>query len=78
MYVRITQPNNSVVCQKGTIPYENSTIGYSAVKIVEYTGEEMPVTVYVNVSEYLTPGTFHVYIFTEGTMIGSGSLTMQK
>ena len=78
VYVRITQPNNSVVGQKGTIPYENSTIGYSAVKIVEYTGEEMPVTVYVNVSEYLTPGTFHVYIFTEGTMIGSGSLTMQK
>ena len=78
VYVRITQPNNSVVRQKGTIPYENSTIGYSAVKIVEYTGEEMPVTVYVNVSEYLTPGTFHVYIFTEGTMIGSGSLTMQK
>ena len=78
VYVRITQPINSVVGQKGTIPYENSTIGYSAVKIVEYTGEEMPVTVYVNVSEYLTPGTFHVYIFTEGTMIGSGSLTMQK
>ena len=77
-YERITQPNNAVVGQKGTIPYENSTIGYSAVKIVEYTGEEMPVTVYVNVSEYLTPGTFHVYIFTEGTMIGSGSLTMQK
>ena len=53
-------------------------IGYSAMKIVEYTGEEMPVTVYVNVGEFLSPGTYHAYIFAEGTMIGSGSLTMAK
>ena len=78
IFVRVTQPNNSVVGQSGTMPYENSTIGYSATKIVEYTGEELPVTVYVNVNEFLSPGTYHVYIFTEGTMIGSGSLTMKK
>ena len=78
IFVRVTQPNNSVVGQSGTMPYENSTIGYSATKIVEYTGEELPVTVYVNVNEFLSPGTYHVYIFTEGTMIGSGSLTMNK
>lgn len=78
LFVRVTQPNNSVVGQSGTIPYENSTIGYSASKIVEYTGEELPVTVYINVNEFLSPGTYHVYIFTEGTMIGSGSLTMNK
>lgn len=78
LFVRVTQPNNSVVGQSGAIPYENSTIGYSASKIVEYTGEELPVTVYINVNEFLSPGTYHVYIFTEGTMIGSGSLTMNK
>jgi len=78
IYVRVTQPNNSVVGQTGTVKYENSTIGYSAMKIVEYTGEEMPVTVYVNVGEFLSPGTYHAYIFAEGTMIGSGSMTMTK
>lgn len=78
VYVRVTTPGNAVVGQSGTISYENSSIGYSAMKIVEYTGEEKPVTVYVNVNEFLSPGTYHVYIFAEGTMIGSGSLTMAK
>lgn len=78
IYVRLTQPNNSVVGQTGTIPYESSTIGYSAMKIVEYTGEELPVTLYIPVNEFLNAGTFHVYIFAEGTMIGSGSLAMAK
>lgn len=78
VYVRVTQPNNSVVGQSGTMQYESSSIGYSAMKVVEYTGEQLPVTVYINVGEFLNAGTYKVYIFAEGTMIGSGSLTMAK
>ncbi|MBQ8098360.1 MAG: hypothetical protein IJ244_02440 [Bacteroidaceae bacterium] len=78
LYVRVTKPNNEVVSQTGTVTYESTTVAYSAMKVVEYAGEEMPVTVYVPVDEFLSPGTYHVYIFAEGTMIGSASLTLEK
>lgn len=78
IYVRITKPNNDVVAQAGSVSYENTTISYSAMKVVEYTGEENRVTVFIPVNEFLSPGTYHVYIFAEGQMIGSGILTMAK
>lgn len=78
IYVRITKPNNECVGQTGTFTYESTSLGYSAVKVIEYTGEETPVTLFVPVNEFLSPGTYQVYIFAEGTMIGSGSTTMAK
>ena len=78
LYARITKPNNEVVAQSGSVSYENTTITYSAMKVVEYAGEETPVTLFVPVNEMLSAGTYHVYIFAEGNMIGSGSLTMEK
>ncbi len=78
IYVRILKPTNDVVAQSGTFSYENTTLGYSAVKTVEYTGEETPVTVYVNVNEMLSAGTYKLYVFADGDMIGSSSITMKK
>lgn len=78
IYIRVTQPNNSVVGQSGTMQYESSSIGYSVMKTIEYTGEEKHQTVYIPVGEFLNPGTFHAYIFADGNMIGQGSVTMSK
>lgn len=78
IYVRVTQPNNSVVGQSGTTKFESSSVGYSAVKVIEYTGQETRQTVYIPVSEFLSAGTYHVYIITDGNLIGSGSLTLNK
>ena len=78
VYVRLTKPNNEVVGQKGQIAYESSSIGYSAMKIIEYTGEAKAVTMYIDSNEFLDAGTYKVYIFVDGNMIGSGSLTMAK
>jgi hypothetical protein len=78
LFVRVTKPNNDVVSQSGTASFEHTTISYSASKIVEYTGEEKAVTLFIPVNEFLSPGTYHVYIFAEGQMIGSGSTTMEK
>lgn len=78
MFVRVTKPNNDVVSQSGTASFESTTIAYSATKIVEYTGEEKAVSLYIPVNEFLSPGTYHVYIFAEGQMIGSGSTSMAK
>lgn len=78
VYVRLLKPNQQVVGQSGTFKYENRTIGYSAAKTVEYTGQETHVSLYVPISEYLSTGTYSAYVFADGQMIGSGSVTLNK
>lgn len=78
VYLRILKPTNDVLNQSGTFSYEGTNLGYSAVKTVEYNGEETPVTMYVNVSEMLTAGTYRMFVFADGQMIGSTSVTMAK
>ena len=77
IYVRIATPDN-VVLSKGdtTFSYENKEITYSIKKYIEYTGEEQTVTVYWDVQEYLPAGTYSVYLFADGNMIGQSSFTM--
>ena len=78
LYIRIAKPNNEIL-SKGdtTFPYENRNLVYSIKKYIEYTGEEQNVTVYWDVEEYLPAGTYHVYIFADGTMIGQQAFSMK-
>ena len=78
LYVRIAKPDNEVLCknESDTFPYENRNLSYSIKKYIEYTGEEQTVTVYWDVEEYLPAGTYNVYIFADGTMIGQQSFNM--
>ena len=77
-YVRITTPSGDVLGGGGSFTYENRTLECSMKKSVEYTGEETPVTVYRQVSEFLSKGTYTVSIFADGNMIGSRSFTFSK
>ena len=78
LYVRIAKPDNEVLSknESDTFPYENRNLSYSIKKYIEYTGEEQTVTVYWDVEEYLPTGTYNVYIFADGTMIGQQSFNM--
>lgn len=78
VYVRILKPTNDVVSQAGTLSYESTSLGYSAAKTIDYNGEETPVTVYVNVDEMLSAGTYKLMIFVDGAMIGSSSISFSK
>lgn len=78
IYVRLLKPGQQVVNQSGSFHYENKTIGYSAAKTIEYTGQEAHAMVYVPVSEFLGGGTYSAYIFADGQMIGSGSVALGK
>lgn len=78
IYVRLLKPGQQVVNQSGSFHYENKTIGYSAAKTIEYTGQEAHATVCVPVSEFLGGGTYSAYIFADGQMIGSGSVALGK
>ena len=77
IYVRITTPSGSVLTQGGTFSYENRTLKYSMRKDVEYTGNETPVTLYWNVNEALSGGTYNVSIFADGHMIGARNFTIK-
>ena len=78
LYVRIAKPDNEVLSKNAsdTFPYENRNLSYSIKKYIEYTGEEQYVTVYWDVEEYLPTGTYNIYIFADGTMIGQQSFNM--
>ena len=79
LYLRIAQPDNSVLTKNAanTFPYENKEIAYSIKKYIEYNGEEQRVQVYWDVEEFLYAGTYTVYIFANGTMIGSQEFTLR-
>lgn len=78
VYVRLLKPNQTVLNAAGTFAYENRTIEFSASKGIEYGGQELRQTLYVPVAEFIGPGTFRAYIFCDGQMIGSGTVTMEK
>ena len=79
IYVRIAKPDGSVLTKNAshTFKYENTTLEYSIKKLIEYTGEEQSVTVYWDVEEYLNPGDYTVYLFSDGVMIGEKSFTLE-
>ena len=79
LYVRIAKPDNDVLTKSSsdTFTYENKQLAYSIKKYIEYTGEEQNVTVYWDVQEFLPAGTYNVYIFADGTMIGQQSFSMK-
>jgi myosin heavy subunit len=80
IYARIMKPDDDVLTKSraNTFPYESSNINYSIKRIIEYGGEEVGVTMYWNVEEYLMPGTYRVDIFADGSRIGSKSFTLEN
>ncbi len=78
IFVRIQTPAGEVLNGGGTFPYENRQLEYSMKKVIEYSGEETPVTVYWQVGEFLEAGEYRVSIFADGNMIGSRTFTFEK
>ena len=78
LYIRIAKPDNEILSKdNATFHFEDRDITYSIKKYIEYTGEEQDITVYWDVEEFLPSGTYTVYIFAEGNMIGQNSFNMK-
>lgn len=80
IYVRIMSPDGGVLTKNpgDTFPYENGNLQYSMKRILEYGGEETPVTLYWDIEEFLMPGTYKTDIFADGSHIGSYSFQMEE
>jgi myosin heavy subunit len=77
VYVLIQNPGGNALTGGGAFTYENRTLECSAKRVIEYTGEETPVTVYWNVLQMLEAGDYRVSIFVDGSMIGSRTFTFR-
>lgn len=77
IYVRISTPTGETLTRGGTFQFENRQLQHSIAKEIEYTGEEMPVTVYWDIAETLSAGTYHVDIFADGHVIGNTTFSLR-
>ncbi|MDR0866534.1 MAG: hypothetical protein LBO74_16620 [Candidatus Symbiothrix sp.] len=80
IYIRIQKPDDDVLVKSpgDVFTYENKKITYSAKRTVEYTGDEIPMSIYWKIEEFLSPGTYHVDIFADGNRIGRKSFKLDK
>jgi Tfp pilus assembly protein PilN len=80
VYIRIMKPDDDVLIKSrnNVFVYEGTEINYSEKRTVEYEGEELSVSIYWNIEEYLSPGTYRVDIFADGNRIGQKSFKWEK
>lgn len=80
VYIRIMKPDDDILVKsRGDVfTFEGKDINYSIKKMIEYEGEEVPVTMYWNIEEFLSPGTYRVDIFADGNLIGQRSFTLEE
>lgn len=79
IYLRIMQPDESPLVKKNdnVFLFENKYINYSSRRPIEYEGEDVPVTIYWDVEEFLQPGTYRADVFADGYIIGSSKFTLK-
>ena len=80
IYIRIMRPDDDVLVKSrsNVFTYEDQEINYSAKRTIEYAGEELSVSIYWDIEEYLSPGAYRVDIFADGNLIGKKIFKLDK
>ncbi len=79
IYLRITSPEGSLLGNSGSFEFEDSQIGYTARKTIEYAGEEISgIQIYWDITSALTPGTYTVELFADNFRLISRQFAMKK
>ena len=78
VYVCIKSPDGYLLTSESmpTFEFQGMNIGYSAVREVDYQNEDVAVSIYYRGSGF-TEGQYSIEIYTDGNMIGSGSVSMR-
>ena len=79
VYVRLMKPDDDILMKNhsNVFHFEGKEIGYSMKKLIEYEGEEVAVTMYWDIEEFLSAGTYRVDIFVDGNLIGRNNFTLK-
>ncbi|MDR1202664.1 MAG: hypothetical protein LBL58_13710 [Tannerellaceae bacterium] len=80
IYVRLKKPDDDILVKSraDVFLFEGKEINYSMKKMVAYDGEELPVTMYWDIEEFLSPGAYRIDIFTDGNLIGQRKFELDK
>ncbi|MDR0541250.1 MAG: hypothetical protein LBH19_03450 [Dysgonamonadaceae bacterium] len=80
IYIRIQKPDDDVLVKSpgNVFTYENKKINYSAKRTIEYAGEEISMSIYWKIEEFLLPGAYRVDIFADENLIGRKSFKLDK
>ena len=78
VYLCIKSPDGYLLTSESmpTFEFQGMNIGYSAVREVDYQTEEGEVSIYYRGSGF-TEGAYSIEIYTDGNLIGTGSVSMR-
>ena len=80
LYIQILNPRNNVVADKGAIDFGNSSLIYSAKKLVNYDNKVLEVCIDVDADideQPLVSGTYYISIFHEDRKLGSTEVRLK-
>ena len=79
VYVRIQRPDQILLMksEKNVFAFENMKIPFSAMRQVEYEGNDLPVSVYYDLTEQLVTGKYTIDVFADGSNIGTTGLDVK-
>ena len=79
VYVRIKGPDEMIyfVDETDLFFFEDKKINYSCMRMVEYEGEELPVTIFWDVTRYLFAGNYDIDIFANEYHIGHQKINIK-
>ena len=80
IFVRIVRPDEEVLIKdrNNLFRFEDREINYSVKKMVEYTGDEQPVIMYLNIEAFFSPVMYRVDIFADCNLIGKQDFIFDK
>lgn len=78
IYMCITDPNLETLTKesKNEFQYLNKNIPYSALRVIEYDGEQQDVCMYWDIDTFLYAGNYQIDLFADGNKIGSLEFTL--
>lgn len=77
-YIRIVSPEGALLGGAGSFNLDGSNVQYTAQRQIEYTNEEVSLSVYWDVNTTLTPGDYTVEVFADGYRLAAKHFTMKK
>jgi hypothetical protein len=80
IYVRIAGPDDYILAksEQDLFEFEGQQIVYSAKRPVNYTNDDLEVTIFWDNNGALITGTYEVYIFADGNEIGDTQFIIQE
>ncbi len=80
VFLRIVRPDGIVLSNPdaATIAVNGQQIAYSAQRMLEYEGQDIDMCIYWDNDGSLIPGTYEVYLYESGNMIGSTTFALTE